>query len=405
MKNVVLFTIDTLRRDALGLYGGAGGHTPFLDSLAPQSVVFTRAHSVAPYTQASFPGLLTSSYLFDAPRAQKLSRGRTMISEALREKGVTTAGFHSNPYLSAFFGWNRGWDTFYDSMEDDVDDYSPYIRGGAINAKVDAWLASHAKDGGGRPFFLWVHYMDVHEPYVPDRRHIDAVDPSIGLGRDEMLKLFTDVVLPRDVSSPQTVKLLHSLYLAHVREVDEHARELFGILGKHGLLPETSVIVTTDHGDEFGEHGGLSHDGKMYAELVHVPQIIVNPPEGRGTVSGVLVSGLDIPPTIMALLGFTPHTGFQGRPLFPLASYPEAGCFGEAVGKLSHKIKETDRPAYYCRQGDLKITYREENDRWELYDLSKDPEERHNIIDSSPKAGELKEKLRPRIGREPRWKE
>ena len=69
MRNVVLFTIDTLRRDALGLYGGAGGHTPFLDSLAADSVVFTRAHSVAPYTQASFPGLLTSSYLFDAPRA------------------------------------------------------------------------------------------------------------------------------------------------------------------------------------------------------------------------------------------------------------------------------------------------------------------------------------------------
>ena len=86
--------------------------------------------------------------------------------------------------------------------------------------------------------------MDVHEPYVPDRRYIDAVDPSIRLGRDEMLELFTDVVLPRDVSSPETVRLLHSLYLAHVREVDEHVRELFGILEKRGVLPETSVIVT-----------------------------------------------------------------------------------------------------------------------------------------------------------------
>ena len=209
MKNVILFTIDTLRRDSLGLYAGSRGYSPFLDSLAPESVVFTRAHSVAPYTQASFPGLLTSSYLFDAPRAQKLSRGRTMISEALREKGIQTAAFHSNPYLSAFFGWDRGWDTFYDSMEDDVDDYSPYIRGGAINAKVDAWLASRAREGGGKPFFLWVHYMDVHEPYVPDRRHIDMVDPSISLDRDEMLKLFTDVVLPRDLSNPAIVRLLH----------------------------------------------------------------------------------------------------------------------------------------------------------------------------------------------------
>ena len=134
MKNVVLFTIDTLRRDALGCTA-APGHTPFLDSLAADSVVFTHAHSVAPYTQASFPGILTSSYSSTAPRRRSSRRGRTMVSEPLREKGVTTAGFHSNPYLCAFFGWNRGWDTFYDSMEDDVDDYSPYIRGGAINAR------------------------------------------------------------------------------------------------------------------------------------------------------------------------------------------------------------------------------------------------------------------------------
>ena len=116
MKNVVLFTIDTLRRDMLGLYGSKLGLTPFLDSLRPDALVFTMAHSVAPYTQASFPGILTSSYLFDVPKSQKLSKNRTLISEALKEKGVSTAAFHSNPYLSGYFGWNRGWDTFYDSM-------------------------------------------------------------------------------------------------------------------------------------------------------------------------------------------------------------------------------------------------------------------------------------------------
>jgi arylsulfatase A-like enzyme len=403
VKNVVLFTIDALRRDALGLYGDPGGHSPFLDSLAPDSVVFTRAHSVAPYTHASFPGLLTSSYLFDAPRAQKLSRSRTMISEALRERSIATAGFHSNPYLSAYFGWNRGWDTFYDSMEEVVDDYSPYIRGDALNGMIDAWLASRVKDG--KPFFLWVHYMDAHEPYVPDRRHIDLVDPAIRLSREEMLKLFTEVVLKRDVSSPETVRLLHSLYLAHVREVDGHARGLFQILERHGALEESTVIVTTDHGEEFGEHGGLSHDGKMHAELVHVPQMVFNPPEGGGVTCDRLVSGLDIPPTIMSLLGLPPHPNFQGRPLFPLSAYPESACYGEAVGKLSHRIKDTDRPAYYCRQGDLKIMYREEDERWELYDLAKDPAEKRNIIGSSPMAEELRARLLPRVRREPRWKE
>ncbi len=405
MKNVVLFTIDTLRRDALGLYAPGRGHTPFLDSLAPRSLVFSNAHSVAPYTQSSFPGLLTSSYLFDVPRAPKLSPRRTLISEALQEQGVATAAFHSNPYLSGYFGWDRGWDHFYDSMEDDVDDYSPYIKGEALNRKVDAWLASRSGPARERPLFLWVHYMDVHEPYVPDRKYIEQVDGSIRLGREEMLGLFKDVVLPRDASRPETVRLLHNLYLAHVREVDEYARELFHMLEKHGLLEQSAVIVTTDHGDEFGEHGGLSHDGKMYAELVHVPQLVYNPPEGRGGVCNRLVSGLDIPPTIMRLFGLAPHPNFQGRPLFPLAAYPEGCCYGEAVGKLSHRIKETDRPVYFCREGGLKIIYREEEERWELYDLKQDPEEKVNIVGSSPLAEEMKSKLLPRIRREPKWNE
>ena len=80
MKNVVLFTVDTLRRDVLGCYGSAEGLTPFLDSIQDRSLRFTRGHSVAPYTQASFPGILTSSYLFDYPRAQNLNPGRGALS-------------------------------------------------------------------------------------------------------------------------------------------------------------------------------------------------------------------------------------------------------------------------------------------------------------------------------------
>ena len=405
LRNVILFTIDTLRRDALGLYAGDRGHTPFLDSLAHRSLVFTRAYSAAPYTQASFPALLTSSYQFDAPRAQKLSPRRTLISEALQAQGVATAAFHSNPYLSGYFGWNRGWDRFYDSMEDDVDDYSPYIKGEALNRKVDAWLASRPRGDRARPLFLWVHYMDVHEPYVPDRAFVEQVDASIDLDRDRMLGLFKEVVLPRDVSDPRTVALLHQLYRAHVREVDGCAKELFQVLEKHGLLENSSVIVTTDHGDEFGEHGGLSHDGKMFDELVHVPQLVVNPPEGRGESCDRLVSGLDVPPTIMGLFNLAPHPDFQGRSLFPLAGCPEAACYGEAVGKLSHRVKETDRPAYFCREGRLKVTYREEEDRWALFDLVDDPGEKTDIIDSSPQAEEMKHRLLPRLRREPKWKE
>ncbi len=399
MKNVILFTIDALRWDVFGSYRSCETLTPFLDSMAKQSIVFTQCHSVAPYTQASFLGILTSSYLFDHPRSQKLSSGRTFISEVLHAKGIVTAAFHSNPYLSGYFGWNRGWDQFYDSMEDEVDDISPYIKGDVINGKVDEWFSSHLSADKYRPFFLWLHYMDVHEPYVPDRRYVDLVDSSINLSQQEMFRLFKEVLLKRNTSDAQTVQLLNQLYKCHVREIDEYAKSFFDILEKYGILKNSLVIITTDHGDEFAEHGGLSHDGKMYSELVHVPFMIYDGSKPQGKICDTLVSGLDLSPTVLHLFDLEPHPNFQGVSLLPLKAYPQKGCYGEAIGKLSHKIKETDRPAYYYREKNLKIMYREEDDRWEIYDLSTDPSENANIIDTSPSVDVMKEKLKPRINR------
>ena len=401
MKNVVLLTIDTLRKDVLGCYGSQQGLTPFLDSIAGECVVFTGAHSVAPYTQASFPGILTSSYLFDYPRAPRLSSKRTLISEVLQRAGIQTAAFHSNPYLSDYFGWNRGWDHFYDSMEDEVDEMCPYVPGDIVNRKAEAWLASRAGRGDPKPFFLWVHYMDVHEPYVPEREYIDVVDPSIQLSKAEMYALFKDVVLTRDASDPQTVELLRKLYCAHVRQVDDYTRMLFEVLRNHGVLEDSLVIITTDHGDEFADHGGLSHDGKMYAELVNVPLMVYNLDSAKRGVCDKLVSGVDVPPTVVDLFGLDPEEAFQGQSFLPPTKYPEKGCYGEAVGKLSHKIKETDRPVYFYREKDVKIIYRQEEDRWEMYDLQADPGERTNIVDTSPLAEEIKDKLKPRIDRQP----
>ena len=159
-------------------------------------------------------------------------------------------------------------------MDVEVTDEVPYIKASVLNAKVAAWLS---KQKGDKPFLLWLHYMDVHEPYVPERKYVDAVDPSIDLTDDKMFALFKDVVLKRDVSDKNTVELLKKLYLAHLREVDEATKEFFGILEKMGLLEDSVIIITADHGDEFGEHGGLSHDGKMYSELLNVPLIIFRP--------------------------------------------------------------------------------------------------------------------------------
>ena len=235
---------------------------------------------------------MTSSYAFDYAKSEKLSTSRTIISEALKKNGIYSAGFHSNPYLCGFFGWNRGWNHFYDSMQDDVTDISPYIKGDVINQKVDKWLQGYKESNGDEPFFLWAHYMDVHCP----------------------------------------------------------------------------LIVSG---------------------------------QGQGK-SDKLTSGLDIPPTVMSLFGLAPEPNFQGQAMLPLDSCADKGAFGEAVGKLKHKIKPTDKPAYYCKENDHKITYRLEDDKWELYDLANDPSEENNIIDSSDMAEEMKAKLQPRINRETR---
>jgi len=399
MKNVVLLTIDTLRQNALGCYGNKRGLAPFIDSLQDKCTRFTRGQASGPYTQASFPGLLTSSYYLEYGKPKGLAPERTLISEPLQEAGIVTAAFHSNPYICGFLGWNRGWDVFYDSMEDEVEPRIPYIRGHVINTKVSDWLSSHAGKGEYKPFFLWLHYMDIHEPYMPEKKYVDMVDPSVTVSQDEMYSLFENTLLKRDTSDPAKITLLKKLYDIHVREADTYVQEFFGTLEKLDILKDTLVIITNDHGDEFNEHGGLSHDDKMYSELIDMPLLIYDPSKDKGEVSDNVVSNLDIPPTIVHLFGLAPVEGFKGHSLLPLKDYPRTGVFGEAIDQRSQRGGNMDKDIYYYREGDLKIIYRADIDAWEMYDLREDPRELNNIANTSPKAEELKNKLLPRVRR------
>jgi len=244
--------------------------------------------------------------------------------------------------------------------------------------------------------------MDVHEPYIPERKFIDMVDPSINLTRDEMFNLFKNVVLKRDMPNERTLELLKKLYHAHVREVDGYIKDFFDLLGELDLLRDSVVVITSDHGDEFGEHGGLSHDGKMYSELIDAPLLVYDYDRARGEVHNTLLSTVDIPPTIVHLFGLEPVRDFEGHSLLPPGDYPEKGCFGEAIGKIGHKEKDTDKPVYFYRVDDLKIIYRESGSIWEMYNLKEDPKEVNNIIDTSSEARDMKEKLRSRAERRAR---
>jgi len=400
MKNVILLTIDALRKDALGCYGNEWGLTPFVDSLQDKCVRFTKGQASGPYTQASFPGILTSSYYLEYGKPEVLSPKRTLISEPLREAGIVTAAVHSNPYICDYLGWNRGWDFFDDCMEDEGEDERiAYVRGKIINSKVTSWLSSHARKEKYSPFFLWLHYMDVHEPYMPERKYVDMVDPSITISQDEMFSLFRNTLLKRDVSDPGKVELLKKLYDIHVREVDTYIEEFYVTLEKLGILEDSIVIITNDHGDEFNEHGGLSHDDKMYAELIDMPLLIYDPSREKGEICDALVSNVDIPPTILHLFGLEPLAGFEGHSPLPLKDYPEKGCFGEALYHEIGRGEDINRDIYYYREQNFKIIYRANLDKWEMYNLKEDPKELNNIVGTSPEAEKLKNRLRPRVRR------
>jgi arylsulfatase A-like enzyme len=398
MKNVVLLTLDATRKDVFGLYGNNRGLTPFIDSLKGHSIVFTACQSAGPYTQASFPAILCSGYYLDYGKPEGLDPRRTLISEVLQKAGIYTAGFHSNPYCSAMLGWDRGWDTFYDSMDDDLDDERiPYIRGDVINTKVTDWLSSHTGTKDYAPFFLWLHYMDVHEPYMPERRYVDMVDPSIGINQDEMYELFENTLLKRDVSDPAKVSLLKKLYDVHVREIDTYVKSFFRSMDYMGVLKDTTVIITSDHGDEFNEHGGLSHDDKLYSELIDVPLLIYG--AGESSLSDGVVSSADIPPTILHLFGVESPQAFKGQSLLPAGKYVEGCAFGEALDQKSVKGGDIGKDVYYCRMGDMKFIYRANTNSLELYDLKQDPGELNNIARSSTETARLEAMLKPRIRR------
>ncbi|MCL4416636.1 MAG: sulfatase [Actinobacteria bacterium] len=375
MKNVILITVDTLRKDMLKAYGSKDGLTPFIDSLSGSSIIFKNPYATGPYTQASFQGILSSSYYLEYGKEKNLSKYKTLVSEPLKNAGIYTAGFHSNAYLSYYFGYNKGWETFYDSMSDNVTDMYPFLRGDFINRKVSDFLNNFSFS---KPLFLWVHYMDVHEPYIAEEKYLAHIDPSIKLSNDEMFLLFKNTILPRDITDKSKVDILKKLYMAKVAETDDYTKDLFSIFDSHKLLDNSTVIITSDHGDEFAEHNGLSHDGKMYNELLSVP-LLVYDKSYKSNIIDTPVSLIDLSPTVCRLFGVEPAPSFKGKSLYPYESVTPYTIYGEAMGKIGHKEKDTDKPVYYMLDEGLKLIYKEEEQSYQAYDIAADKPEKLDI--------------------------
>ena len=435
VDNVVLVTVDSLRADATSPYAG-DRHTPVIEDIADGATVFEHAFATGNWTPFSFPGILASRPAFADSGRIGVDESTTLAS-VLSAAGLETGGFNAaNGFLTSHWGYDDGFDAFEPFVaEVGSNIYSRYL---AAHPTVEAWLqlatspvrrlssklrgdsddrpfhdasrgldvergAAEFVENADGPFFLWVHYMDAHTPYVPAPRYVREVSGT-RLGTHRMVVAHTKTGLGLEVGE-RTLEDLRTLYQGAVRQVDASVGRLREALESAGVADDTALVVAGDHGEEFQEHGHLAHYPKLYDELIHVPLIVDVPGvEGRRIEGAV---GLDaIPPTVAELVGVDADPSWAGESLLSAAldgTHPD----GDPVVSVTVRGEEvTDQPIPRgLDDGDLLVSARTaewtyitnaETGAEELYHRPSDPGQQENRVSAdSPVESAALERLRP----------
>ncbi|MEZ3163152.1 sulfatase-like hydrolase/transferase [Halorubrum sp. RMP-47] len=425
VSNVVLVTVDSLRADAVSP-NDVDRHSPVIDGLAADGTVFDRAFATGNWTPFSFPSILASEPVFARSGEIGVDEGDT-LAEVLSDAGIATGGFNAaNGFLTDHWGYPDGFDEFepfVTSVGSNV--YSRYL---AAHPTVEAWIqlasspvrrlgsklrgddddrpfldasrmfdvedaATGFVDDTDEPFFLWVHYMDTHTPYVPAPRYIREVSDGI-VGTHQMLHAHARTSLGLEVGE-RTLRELRTLYQATVRQVDASIGRLLDALDDAGVADDTAVLLAGDHGEEFQEHGHLAHYPKLYDELIHVPFVADVPGLDGGRVDGHV--GLDaIPPTVADLLGVDPSPEWHGESVLPALRGDEGAQEDGEESETDPVVSVTVRGEDVTQQpiprslsdGDLFVSVRDDDwtyienvaaDERELYHRPADPTQQENL--------------------------
>jgi arylsulfatase A-like enzyme len=372
-RGVVLISIDTLRRDHVSAYGYAKPTTPRLDALARAGLLCEDAVSTSSWTLPAHLSLLTS---VDPGRHggvdvdHVFNKSVPTLASLFRDAGYATRAITSHLYVSAAYGADTGFDQLdfrYDRKAADVAD-----------------LALQALDQvGDRPFFLFLHFYDPHTPLAPPAR-TRALFPSGYSGpRGGLLQHFRK--LTRETVPPGYVDHLLALYDAEIRSVDDEIGRVLDHLRFRGLERNTLVAVTSDHGEEFLEHGAWAHEKTLYEELVRIP-LIVHGPGVSARRETAQVSLLDVLPTLLGWAGLPVPTHAQGRSLLGAVT-PR-----EAFGETDHAKDGTRKLYLRGGQRGWKVILsldREDGSlrRQEWYDLAVDARERLSTTPDAAAAG------------------
>ena len=326
-RNVVVLLIDTLRASKLqAYYPKTRVKTPAIDELVSQGALFERAQSPENWTKPSVASVLTSLHPATHKTkedASKLPRSALMLSEVYQKEGFKTASFIANGYVSNAFGFDQGWDH-----------YTNYIRerrntnASTVFGEAQSWIERN-KDGR---FFVYIQTIDPHVPYDPPDKFLKMYDaaPYDGQVQNRRTHLMLDEVKKNPKKYKFTARDKERIEALHDGEISYHDAYFGKFLAKLeelGLAENTIVVVTSDHGEEFQEHGSWGHGHSVYQELLGVPLIFrwpgVIPPELR---LEPVVSTMDIGPTVLEATGVAVPEQFEGRSLlgFMRGDWPKA---------------------------------------------------------------------------------
>jgi len=385
--NVILIVVDTLRADRLSCYGYSASRTQNIDALARDGVLYADMTSQASWTKPSFASILTSLYPSSHRAIGKLDRlpqAVTTLAEAMAASGYHTGGIVDNVSISSAFGFEQGFADYtylspsylfaagesasqlglYQGLRrvwaklsgDRIYVSSFYQEASVVNEEAIRWLSSNRHTR----FFLFLHYMDPHDPYF--------AHPYDGRGYARAANQDPDAALAPAFSQ---------LYDSEVRYLDDYLGFLLDWLKSEGLYDETLIALTSDHGEEFQEHGGWWHGQTLFQEQIAVPLIVKYP---RGVRSGAvvtdLVTSLDIAPTILDAAGLAVPGSMQGRSLWSATKPPDS--------VFSEEDLEGNQ-LYAVRSANLKLVRANaDNPRGlpaeSLYNLADDPGEQ-NLLD------------------------
>ncbi len=362
--NLVLVLIDTLRADRLSAYGYQRPTSPIFDALADSGVLFENVLAQSSWTKTSMASLWTATY----PSTNRVTRyphglpdGLTTPAEVLQDAGFKTVGIFRNGWVAPNFGFAQGFDLYFKPVirpkEGLRQDNPSAYRLPGTDHDLTAAANEFLRSVGDERFFLYLHYMDVHQ-YVYD----DSADFGTG---------YSDI------------------YDNSIRWVDSNLGHLVAVLQQQGLMKRTLLVVASDHGEAFREHGAEGHARDLYVETTQVPLLVALPMRLReGIRVSTPVENVDIWPTVFDLLGMPPMAGAQGRSLVPLI---EAAARGEEpadgarprfaqLDQAWGQQNKDPQPLISVQEGPYRLFHRRHRpDADELYDVSKDPGEQQDI--------------------------